>query len=82
MKPTKCSAWAIEEVERIFERMPEQPSRAFSATMPKQIQRIANKIPDHVVVQVKKARSPPSTSNEICLAPRKHKLEALMDFTN
>ena len=71
----------IEEVERIFERMPEGNQVAlFSATMPKQIQRIANKkIPDHVVVQVEEgALTTKHIKQKYALAPRKHKLEALM----
>ena len=71
----------IEEVERIFERMPNGNQVAlFSATMPRQIQRIANKkIPNHVVIQVEEdALTTKHITQKFALAPRKHKLEALM----
>ena len=71
----------IEEVERIFERMPDDNQVAlFSATMPKPIKRIVDKkIPDHVVVQVEEsALTTEHIRQRYALAPRRHKMDALM----
>ena len=71
----------IDEVERIFENMPDENQVAlFSATMPKPIKRIVKrKIPDHVVVQVEEsALTTEHIRQRYTVAPYRHRMDALM----
>jgi superfamily II DNA/RNA helicase len=71
----------LEEVERVFEEVPDDAKIAlFSATMPRPIQRIADrKFPDHVVIQVEESSlSTEHITQLYAMVPQRHKLDALL----